>query len=211
MTARHEKLGWTDLAAHLRAVAVLFGQPSDLLEDQVLERREWVALCSWLRALEAIARALLLMMAAGSPRAAQASRRGARRPGRGRRERPLTDGAPAERASSEDIPPSERWAGVAFRCAPRAPQARVARRASEARSFYFTRALALAHRFEALIRVAERPEAYARRLARRLDARPALRARMLRAPRLAPGHAPPSDVKAALDVARRAVIAPDTG
>src|SRR5690606_12984261 len=86
-------------------------------------------------------------------------------------------------------------------------------RAAAPRRFVFTRALA--YRFEALIRVAEAPEAHARRLARRLRAEPGLAARLLVPPR-ACAAGPPlfgDVVEDALAEARAApaAFAADTG
>ena len=168
---------WSDLRVLLRWAAALFGEPVELLEAQVVERRQGLALRGWLRALEAIARALLVLLAAGLPTPdPQRSSSGPRRPGAS----PTADAKSPNAPSTDDEAEasSERWAGVTFRVVPptwRAPGPHA--RTAPAR-FVWTRLLAL--RFEALIRVAEAPERYARRLARRLHAAPALGIRVLR-------------------------------
>ncbi|NIR60744.1 MAG: hypothetical protein GWO02_15175 [Gammaproteobacteria bacterium] len=175
---------WTELKVLLRLVAAIFGEPASLLEEGAVARREGELLRGWLSALEAIARALLLAMAASLPRPTCGRAPAGRwvRPARteqvhaDRDNEPWTDGAAAV-----DRPGSERWAGVAFRASPRSRGARGMRASTGApRGLLFTRPLA--YRLEALIRVAEAPQPYARRLARRLRAEPGLAARVLRAP-----------------------------
>jgi hypothetical protein len=196
------------LKDRLRTFAALFGEPASLWAEQVVPRRQGLLIRAWLRALETIARALLLTAAAALPESALASRPAAVRATRAR-----ANTAPAENdPPTDEGPSSETWAGVAFRVL---PCAAVARAKPETRPpARFLRAAPLAFRFEALIRVAEAPGRYARRLARRLRAAPDLARHVLRPPPPWDGRAvAPDEVGAALDAAAAAlgVLAPDTG
>jgi hypothetical protein len=190
MTDAAEQTMWEELKALLRALGAIFGDPARLCGEGVLPRGEALSLRGWLAALEAIARAFLLVMAARLPRSEPRPARTVRaaadaeRAGPGAAEAP----DPAAEAPDAEMTDSERWAGVAFRVLP-APSAPSGPRAPLQR---FVGGRSLAYRFEALIRVAEAPEAYARRLARRLYASPALVARVLEPPGRRSGErAPP--------------------
>src|SRR5690606_3870320 len=101
----------------VRLMAAVFGAPADLLAEGAVSRREGALIRSWLEALEGIARALLLAMAARLPRSAPS--RGGRRPPRrkvGAPDTALADGESRPDALPDDeLPDSERWAGVVFR------------------------------------------------------------------------------------------------
>jgi hypothetical protein len=167
---------WDELKEILRLIAQIWGEPARLFEDVVLPTREGLRLRTWLAALERLARTLLLVMAARLPKPAPA------------RARTRTSGRPSapEQREAEglafppEVPGSELWAGVVFHalpCEPGRDRARERRAWSPPRRFMPARALA--YRFEALIRIAEAPEPFARRLARRLWAEPALAERVL--------------------------------
>jgi hypothetical protein len=197
---------WEELKALLRDVGAIFGDPASLWSERVLPRGEALSLRGWLAALEAAARALLLVMAARLPRPEPG-------PHVARRARPPAGAArpepPHEDAPDTETPGSERWAGVVFRALP--PKGGRPGRPAPARRFVSCRTLA--RRFEALIRVAEAPEAYARRLARRLYGSPALAARVLGPPPARGGRPPPwGDLpEAARTHAVAAAAAFDTG
>jgi hypothetical protein len=187
--------------------AQIFGEPALLLADVVLPRREGRRLMAWLAALESLARALLLVMAARLPRPAPAKARPRRTRGSGA----ALDQNTEEHPPSAEPPGSELWAGVVFHAAPRR---RGGPRGPETPPRRFLPARALAYRFEALIRVAETPEPFARRLARRLWAEPALAADVLRGPDGEGGPPPWDDLIGAARAQARAaapVFSPDTG
>jgi hypothetical protein len=203
---------WDDLKALLRWAGALFGEPADLFDERVMERKQWRLLRTWIVALEAIARALLAAMAASlpPPKPAVAPRRTAKDDAK-------ATVAPyaAEKASGHDgpeMPPSEQWAGVVFRCALPEPRGSAGRPRREPFRFVATRGLA--YRFEALVRVAEEPLRYAQRLARKLSATPGLASRVLREPRWPGGRTLfEEDIRLALVQARGSPLpgAPDTG
>ncbi len=208
-----------ELKVLVRWAAVAFGAPLDLWARETMPRREAERLRGWLGALEAVARALLLALAAGLPKPELSTPRTPRPSGDSResiesdremdRSRPETD----EFQDSEDSEDSGRWRGVVFAALPRPARSRArGEDAGRGRSFVWSRSLA--RRLEAVIRVAENPEAYARRLARRLHATPAAVGRRLLAERSQrrPGL-PQQAIEAARGVGWRALerIAPDTG
>jgi hypothetical protein len=211
MTDADDKTLWLDLKALLRVVGAIFGGPVDLWEQAAVEQRAARLLRAWLRALERIARALLLAMAARLPADAKprtplgraASRpRGAAAP---QSDLPRAGDAPPE------TPPPEQWAGVAFRVLP--PAAGSGAPSGAPHHFVFIRALAF--RFEALIRVARSPEPYARRLARRLRATPGLAERVLRPGPACDDRPAPceelADLASALAWAAVGALTPETG
>jgi hypothetical protein len=191
MSQADDKPCWEDLATLLRWAAALFGEPASLHHDRLVERSRGLALRGWLRGLEAIARALLLMAAAALTRPA---------PARSRAPRAAPPARDAGDPSTDDgaADPSERWAGVAFRLAPPASRASLGRDRWPPAPLIRTAPLAV--RFEALIRVAEAPGRYVRRMSRRLHAAPSLArlaARILRWPGTRDDEGPPRD-----DIAR---------
>jgi hypothetical protein len=171
MNSPADRPGFADLAQLLRWVAALFGEPAEILDELVLEPRRGARLRGWLRALEAIARALLVLAAVDGPAPRPV-------PFRPRAPRPFLHDDPL--TDEVDEPGSERWAGVAFRLVPPRPGAPSDAARGRPAGCVLTRPLAF--RLEALIRVAEAPERYARRLARRLARAPGLAGRMLRRP-----------------------------
>jgi hypothetical protein len=198
---------WDGLKALIRLFAALFGQPADLLDEGAMRRSEARLVRGWLRGLERIARALLLVMAAQLPPPPPGrARRGRRAPGPPPREEPPLDGPPLE------TPPSEAWAGVAFRALPPASGGR----SGPSGSYNLVSTRPYAYRFEAIIRVAERPGLFARRLARRLRMAPALVPRLLREAAAEPGagERPWSELAArarSRATAAARVFPPDTG
>lgn len=161
---------WAELAALLRQTAAMFGSPGEIAEERAAPLTVVRAISLWLGALEAMARALLVRLALGLPRPVPARRRAldATRGTRGRE--PLAGG--------DALLESERWTGVWFAGVPRAScehgEGRGRTVADEAAPGLTGGAprlawtAPLARRFEALIRVAEAPERYAGRIARRL-------------------------------------------
>jgi hypothetical protein len=180
MTDAPEAPLWRELKTILRLAAQIFGEPAALLEDLVLPRRDARLLRAWLSALEAIARALLAAMALRLPKPTPSHHRTRRHD-----DAPQVITPSTEAATLAAPPDSERWAGVAFRIAPRTGESRPGGRRGAWR-YLFVRSLA--YRFEALIRVAEAPGPYARRLARRLSFEPELLAGILRRPPREPGR-----------------------
>jgi hypothetical protein len=208
MTDASETPLWDELKALLRALAAIFGDPASLRDDGAILRGDGLALRTWLRALESVARSLLLIAAARLPRPAPVPSRPG---GTASRSRPIgpypDDMPPAEPAGSE------RWADVAFRSLLPRRGPHGARARAEQTRFLFTRPLAC--RFEALIRVAEAPLPYARRLARRLHAQPTLAARLLSRQESRGGRPPPcrdlaEEALSHASIAAR-VFAPETG
>lgn len=204
-----EKPTWDGLKDLLRWTAILFGQPSDLLHEELAPRTRALGIRSWLWGLEAIVRGLLLLMAAELPKPDP------RPPRPTRRVRAAPVDPPANDAWPYDLE-SQRWTGVAFTYLPptlRAGPARKRRRRLVPKSRYGT--YALAFRFEALIRVAENPEPYAARMARRLHRNPGRIARVLSPPperyaSLSMPRADVADVQRCADRVRDAFHA-DTG
>jgi hypothetical protein len=183
-TAPSEAPLWEGLKTAIRWTALIFGEPASLWDDIAGRRGEVLSLRTWLSALEALARTLLLLMAVRLPAP------DARKPRQRRPRKPIGSADLATLTHDPLAAPlnSQLWAGVAFHIA---PSKRRSRRGGLSKSLWSclpTRPLA--YRFEALIRVAENPAPFARRLARRLREDPALAARMLRRPKSA-GDCPP--------------------
>lgn len=133
----------------------LFGNPEDVAAKHTLTKKPYQLLASWLRCAEAMLRRLLLIEAAAFPKPNTRPLLWAKRP----RTRTL-------RYFQAEKP--EDWR-VSFRCFdPPALAARRKRRGKTEKRFYS--AWPLAERYEALLRVFENPEPFARRLARRLHA-----------------------------------------
>jgi hypothetical protein len=180
---------WEELAQLIKWALALFGAPAELAAEVLAPRRSALAIRGWLAALEGMARALLLTMTFSLPGPNVI-------PGRARRRVRPAPAAPdrghdpfaeffVEDPEAEP-PPSEGWAGVAFRTLPSSRSTTPGGPRKPALHHLPTRSLAL--RLEALIRVAEAPEVYARRLARTLARRrlrnsPPLVPRILRWPK----------------------------
>ncbi len=166
LTRLKDQLKWIDIA---------FGQPADLVRR--LPVLEWRRLRTWVRGAEELASTLIRALAAGMGEQPC----GPRRPSAVVSERSAPD---------TDHSDSERWTGVVFRTTRSDRSAAPAPTTGFAEPFdssafsdpgiftdeprrpdAFRDARRLALRFEAAIRVAENPERYARRLARR-TARP---------------------------------------
>jgi hypothetical protein len=168
---------WEELKKSLRDAARIWGAPRDLWGEHVLPRADTRLLRGWLAALETIARALLMIMAVRLPDLPP-ERSPRRVCGRPKQTSVAPRCSPRGLFRPGEPYDSDRWAGVAFRIAPNAGSGeRGAGRRTPASRFDFVHGLAL--RFEALIRVAENPRPYARRLARRLRAEPGLAAVIL--------------------------------
>ena len=165
---------WDAARYAMRWLVNLFGAPTDLADFTVLTPNEHRDLLSWLRPLEALVRSLLLIKAAEMPAPERAARRGKTAPRRSRR------------LVEQDPETSERWR-VSFRALPPVRRPGSRRRASSAD---LPSAWPLAERLEAVIRVLENPSPFARRLARRLRARPDLAPRALRLPPDEPSRRP---------------------
>ncbi len=171
-----EKPTWDALKDLVRWTVTLFGQPSDLLREELAPRTRALLIRSWLWGLEAIVRGLLLLMAAELPKPDPSPPR----PTRPQRKAPVDP--PRDYTSPYEVE-SQHWTGVAFASVPpasRAGVARTRRRRLVPKRFFST--FALAFRFEALIRVAEDPQPHAARLARRLYRDPRRITRVLRPP-----------------------------
>jgi hypothetical protein len=175
---------WAELGVLIRQTAGMFGTPGEIAEERAAPRQVVRLLSLWLGALEAMARALLVRLALGLPRPASPRSRmrstDAHRAGAGREPPPGGDA----------ILESERWAGVWFTGVPRRPSAdgqgsgRADAKApvSTGGAPRLAWTAPVARRFEALIRVAEAPERYARRIARRLAIDKQAARRILRPP-----------------------------
>jgi hypothetical protein len=181
---------WLLMQDFLQTLTTLFGAPEDVAARGTLVHRDWAQMATWVRAGEALLRQLLLIAAAVLPKPNLRPILWVKRA----RKRRLVHFYP-------DAPQDWR---VSFRCfvdrarKPRskgvAPKPRKPRATREDRWSYerfkaarFHSAWPLAERMEALIRVFNDPAPYARRLARRLYARPERAAPMLKvAPTLTP-------------------------
>ena len=166
-----EAASWPVFVGRLRGVAGVFGTPAEIAADEALTRADARLLAGWLRALEAIARALLMLRAAVLAPALG--------PGRMRQRRAGTDGGRGRASAVAAVleADSRVWAGVAFRAFPPAPRPspKVAQTVRTERGVgdpppRFVDVRGLAVRFEALVRVSDAPDVYARRLALRLRA-----------------------------------------
>ncbi|HYD86163.1 MAG TPA: hypothetical protein VEA80_01695 [Vitreimonas sp.] len=174
---RHAPLEfWRIAEAFLQLLHNLFGAPEDIAAQHTLTRAAHTLLSSWLSAGEAMLRRLLLIEAAAYPSpASPRTRRGHKRV------RKLMSFTP-------DKPEEWRVSFAAF-YGPSASRRPASGREmtgqggeAPARLGGFASAWPLAERFEAMIRVFNAPQAYARRLARRLRADPGCAGRILRAP-----------------------------
>lgn len=155
---------WRTAGAFLRTLFSLFGPPEAIAAQHTMTAKAHKLALSWIRVGEAFVRHLLLIEAAALPRPSTAPRARAPRP----RQRRLV-------IHEMDAP--EQWR-VSFRCAraimdrrrPRQPPAHAGE--TPAGQIRFHSAWPLAERLEAMLRAYNNPAPYARRLARRLYARP---------------------------------------
>ncbi|QGZ96356.1 hypothetical protein DSM104635_03215 [Terricaulis silvestris] len=151
----------------MHTLYALFGAPEDVAADHTLTRAAHTLMASWIRCAEAMLRRLLLIEASVFPKP---------------NTRPLLHEKRkrTRKAIGFDADKPEAWR-VSFRCF--APMERRRPRwqmvgpdanmpARRRRSIRFRSAWPLAERYEALIRVFNNPERYARRLARALHALP---------------------------------------
>lgn len=161
---------WRRAGELVRTIFGLFGEPQDVAAQHTLTAQAFKLALSWIRVAEALVRQLLLIEAAALPRINAAPPRRVRK-----RQRRLVE---------HDAAAPEMWR-VSFRCAPprQAIRRSRARRAPTAPKRFYS-AWPLAERCEALLRAYNDPAPYARRLARRLYARPQLSARL----RIEPAH-----------------------
>lgn len=135
----------------------LFGEPHEIAARHTYRRREWALIAKWLRAGEMLMRMLLALQAACLPKPPAARARRAHAP------RPLAANAPARVSFRYFVSTSA--AGSGRRRRKRQPEF------GEDDTARFS-AWPAAKRMEALWRVFEDPLPFARRLARRLHARP---------------------------------------
>ena len=162
----------------LRGVAGVFGTPAEIAADEALTRADARLLAGWLRALEAIARALLMLRAAALAPALGPVRMRQRRALRGGRADLCGAAAAFTPARADGLDADSRaWSGVAFRAFPPLSKAKPGprpvpgvRRPAAVAPPRFVDVRGLAVRFEALVRVSDAPDVYARRLALRLRA-----------------------------------------
>jgi hypothetical protein len=174
---------WRVAEAFLHVLHNLFGAPEDVAREHTLTRKAYALLLSWLRVGEALMRRLIAIEAASFPKSeAQPPSRNPRP--RLRRLMHFTPDKPEE------------WR-VSFRCFP-SPMLRQAQHdaggnaagsvsvslslSKAKRPGDFHDAWPLAERYEALLRAFNDPHPYARRLAKRLHARPHLIEAVLHAP-----------------------------
>lgn len=168
---------WRIAQSFLQVLHALFGGPGDVAAQHTLTRKAHALMASWIRVGEALLRRLLLIEAAAmAPEEVTHTRA-----------RPSGSPVPAKRnacVSAPDPDHPESWR-VSFRCptADRRLRAGTARnKRTPSAEMRFLSAWPLAERFEAMLRAFDAPQAYARRLARRLRARPRRLQRILRAP-----------------------------
>lgn len=159
---------WQHAKEILRGLVALYGAPAELAAMGVLTPKQHGEVLVWLRPVEAIVRLLLLVAAAARPRPKLRA--------------PARPHPRVRRVAPQDREDSESW-HVVFRVFPPAPRPRPRAgrtRASGLRDAPGTIAgtiaglpspWPLAERLEAVIRVLENPEPYARRLAARLTRR----------------------------------------
>ncbi|HYD86397.1 MAG TPA: hypothetical protein VEA80_02880 [Vitreimonas sp.] len=172
---RHAPLEFWRIAEwFLRTLHGLFGAPEEIAAQHTLTAKAYKLMAPWFSVGEAILRRLLLIEAAAYDAPAPRRIPRAKRP----RKRRLVTFYPDDAAS---------WR-VHFRCMPAAERAvgtGAAQRPQNARASFglqFRSAWPLALRFEAMLRVFNAPQAYAKRLARRLRGNPNAVEAVLRAP-----------------------------
>lgn len=168
---------WREASRLLVTLFNLFGEPHVLAFRHNVVGRDYKLILNWLRTVEALFRQLLLIEASHYAHDQEPTKPRAKRP-RERREMTFTDENP------------DAWR-VTFRVLDRGPSGpHVVRRQNaglKAREPYlppttFHDAWPLAERFEALLRVHNDPAPYAKRLARRLHAKPERIASIMREP-----------------------------
>ena len=185
--ARHAPIAlWRVAEAFMHTLYALFGAPEDVAAEHTLTRAAHTLMASWIRCAEAMLRRLLLIEASVFPKP---------------NTRPLLHEKRqrARKAMGFDADKPEDWR-VSFRCFAvpdrRLPAGKPAFQhppACDTRStlcrleaggprLRFRSAWPLAERYEALIRVFNNPERYARRLARALHALPHRIRELFRAP-----------------------------
>ncbi|HVZ99913.1 MAG TPA: hypothetical protein VG841_06325 [Caulobacterales bacterium] len=162
---------WRVAEAFLRVFFNLFGEPKDIAFQHTHTTRQRALMLPWLRAGEALLRRLLLIEAAGLPKANTPPPRAKRVRVRKRRIFMLTPDKPEEWRVSFRTFASARADGYgAFGAARRKEPKR------------FHDAWPLAERVEAMLRVFNEPLPYAKRLARQLHASPRRAGALLRLP-----------------------------
>ncbi len=150
---------WRVAEAFLRVLLNLFGEPKDIAFQHTHTTRQRDLMLPWLRAGEALLRRLLLIEAAGLPKANTPPPRPKRVRVRTRRLLTFTPDKPEDwRVSFRALAPSVAYAACARS------------RRQEPKRFHD--AWPLAERLEAMLRVFNDPALFAKRLARRLYARP---------------------------------------
>lgn len=166
---------WRIAEAFLRFMFVLFGAPEEVAASHTLSRKRALQLRDWLAAGEAMLRRLLLIEAAAWTKRMRVST-----------PLPRKAAARVRRLMEFTADKPEAWrvrfqyfVAPAHMRAAAAPRLKSAPRRRPLKRFYS--AWPLAERFEALRRVFNDPGAFARRLARRLRARPHRAAAVLHA------------------------------
>ncbi len=168
---RYAPLEFWRIAEHfLHVLHNLFGAPENVAADHTLTARAYKLLASWLSVGEALLRRLLLIEAAAYANLPAALQRAHIKRPRVRKLMSFTAEQP------------EAWR-VSLRCPIERQQpagARLWKKRAAPKRFYS--AWPLAERYEALLRVFNDPTAFAKRLARRLRAKPSHAETLLKAP-----------------------------
>jgi len=163
---------WRAAGALLQTLFTLFGAPEQLAERHTIVGAEHKLILNWLRCAEALMRRLLFIEASAYPKP---------------NTRPLLHATRARKRRTMEFWPDkpEEWR-VSFRVFMDRPRPAGMRRRQPATTpavqTRFHSAWPLAERFEALLRAHNDPAPFARRLARRLYARPHAIDTLLRAP-----------------------------
>ncbi len=182
---------WRIAGAYLQIVFDLFGEPQSIASQRVFVTAQRALALSWIRAGEWLMRELLLIEAALLGSLPQAKTRA--KQAKTREKTP-----PLRRYHSFD---PDDWR-VSFAVIPTARTTKRAKRSARLMARDHYGAWPLAQRCEALLRVYNNPLAYAKRLARRLFAKPA-RIAMLRK------HAPGAEYKVGPNGAAAIIAAAD--
>lgn len=170
----------------MHTLYALFGAPEDVAADHTLTRAAHTLMASWLRCAEAMLRRLLLIEASAFPKPNTRPLLHEKRK-RTRREMSFTAGNPeAWRVSFRCFASMQRQRPRRRKPAPAVRKIQLDRRDRWHQDRWtrptFASAWPLAERYEAILRVFNNPEPYARRLARRLHATPHRIREALRAP-----------------------------